>query len=172
MFSIPISDLQVGTSSFKFEIDKKFFDLFDESEVKSGVLTVSVEADKMATHIDLMIIIEGVVDVPCDRCLDIFGLPIYCENRLLVKYGNEANDEDPDVIVISQDEKELDLKQLFYEYIILSLPIQRIHPDDADGNSRCDVEMLKKIEEHKSKNIEEEKFTDPRWDILKKLKNN
>jgi uncharacterized protein len=67
------------------------------------------------------------------------------------------------------DEHELDMKQYFYEYILLALPIKRVHPDDKNGNSTCDPEMLKKLKEHI---ISEEVESDPRWDELKKLINN
>ena len=31
------------------------------------------------------------------------------------------------------DEHELDIKQYLYEFIHLALPIQRVHPEDKDG---------------------------------------
>ena len=62
----------------------------------------------------------------------------------------------------------LDLKQHFYEFIYLALPIKRVHPDDKSGNSTCDPDMLKKLNEHI---VEEEPDNDPRWDELKKLMN-
>ncbi len=97
-----------------------------------------------------------------------FDFPVECENRLLVKFGDTRDDSDPDIITIPRDEHELDLKQYFYEFIHLALPIQRIHPDDAEGNSTCDPVMLQKLKEHL---IEEEIKIDPRWDELKKLMN-
>jgi uncharacterized protein len=97
-----------------------------------------------------------------------FFYPVRCENRLLVKFGKEIDDEDPEIISLSADEHELDLQQLLYEYIYLALPIKRVHPDDADGNSTCDPAMLKKLNELI---VEEETENDPRWDELRKLIN-
>ena len=59
-------------------------------------------------------------------------------------------------------------KQHIYEYIQLALPIKRVHTDDSEGNSTCDPEMLKKLNEFI---VEEENNTDPRWDELRKLIN-
>ena len=75
---------------------------------------------------------------------------------------------DPDIITLPADEQELDLKQHIYEYILLSIPIKRVHPDDEFGNSTCDPFMLKKLEEFI---IDQENEIDPRWDELKKLMN-
>jgi uncharacterized metal-binding protein YceD (DUF177 family) len=73
------------------------------------------------------------------------------------------------MITIPADENDLDMKQYFYEYIVLALPIKRMHPDDSTGKRTCDPEMLEKLREHI---IGEENETDPRWDELKKLMNN
>ena len=73
------------------------------------------------------------------------------------------------LLLLPADEHELDLKQYIYEYIHLALPIKRVHPDDKNGKSTCDPEMLKKLKEHIVNNENE---NDPRWDELKKLMNN
>jgi uncharacterized protein len=169
IYSIPISGLKEGKHSYDFEIGKEFFEQFEESEIKEGKLTVIVEADKRSSHADLAVKISGEVSISCDRCLGVFSQPVSCENRLLVKFGKVYDERDPDIITIPADENELDMTQYFYEYILLALPIQRMHPNDRNGKSKCDPEMLQKLKEHVSS---EEERNDPRWDDLKKLMNN
>jgi len=169
LFTIPIGGMKEGHHSYNFDINKEFFDQFEESEIKEGSLKAVVEANKLTTHIDLSVRIEGSVNVSCDRCLELFRLPLSSENRLLVKFGRVSDDSDPDIITLPADENEFDLRQYFYEYILLALPIQRVHPVNENGKSACDPEMLKKLKEH----IADEEITnDPRWDELKKLMNN
>jgi uncharacterized metal-binding protein YceD (DUF177 family) len=88
-----------------------------------------------------------------------------------VKFGEDISTDDADVIYISTDEHELDLRQHLYEFIHLALPIRRVHPADKDGKIGCNPEMIKKLNELL---IDEDKQnnTDPRWDELKKLMNN
>jgi len=169
IYTIPVSGLKEGRHDFDFDINKEFFEQFKESEVKEGKIKAVVGADKRSTHIDLIINIKGVVSISCDRCLGIFSLPIDCTNRLLVKLGKVRDEDDPDIITIPAEEPDLDIKQYFYEYILLALPIQRIHPNDDDGNSTCDPGMLEKIQEHIAGDADGK---DPRWDELKKLMNN
>ncbi len=69
LYTIPVSGLKEGRHCFDFEIDKEFFDQFEESEVKEGTLIAIVEADKRSSHIDLSIRIDGTVRISCDRCL-------------------------------------------------------------------------------------------------------
>ena len=167
-YTIPLSGLKEGRHIIDFEIGKEFFELFEESEVKEGSLIANIEIEKRSSHADLAIRISGSVKVCCDRCLEMYLQPVVCENRLLVKFGKSIEDSDPDILSVSADEHELDMKQHMYEFIHLALPIKRVHPDDETGNSTCDPLMLEKLRELI---VEEENESDPRWDELKKLMN-
>ena len=167
-FAIPVYGLKPGRHIFDFEINKEFFDKFDESEVKEGELTAVVDAEKKSSHIELIIKITGKAEICCDRCLEKFYHTLESENRLVVKFGKTRDESDPDIITIPVDENELEMDQYFYEFIHLSLPIKRVHPDDEEGNCTCDPEMLRKINEHI---VNEGNENDPRWEELKKLMN-
>ena len=167
-YTIGLSVLKEGPHTIDFEIDNKFFENFEESEIKEGSLLAKIELEKRSSHVDLFIRISGNVKVCCDRCLEMFFYPVESESRLLVKFGKKIDDTDPDILSLTTDDHELDLKQHIYEYIHLALPIRRVHPDDHNGNSTCDPAMLKKLRELI---VEEESENDPRWDELKKLMN-
>ena len=169
LFIIPISGLKEGHHLFDFEIGDRFFEEFEESEIKEGTLSVSIELDKRSSHFDLIAKITGEVRVCCDRCLEMFFHPLACENRLIIKFGKNLDDSDPDIITIPAGEPELDIKQYLYEFIHLALPIQRVHPGDKTGINACNAEMLKKLNQYI---VSDEKENDPRWDELKKLINN
>jgi uncharacterized metal-binding protein YceD (DUF177 family) len=108
--------------------------------------------------------ISGTVRTTCDRCNEEFDMPLEGEYRLIVKVGgHETGDEDDDIITVAANEHELDLSQYLYEYITLSLPIRRVHPDGT-----CDEEVIKKLNDH----LTEGEEGDPRWDGLKNIKLN
>ncbi|MCU0455392.1 MAG: DUF177 domain-containing protein [Bacteroidales bacterium] len=168
-YSIPIGGLKEGTYTYDFTIGREFFEGFEESEVREGSGSVTVLADKRTSHLDLTIVISGTVMISCDRCLGMFSHPVECTNRLLVKFGKNLEESDPDIISVPRDENELDMAQYFYEYIMLALPIQRVHPPDSKGRSTCDPGMMLKLHEHE---VSGEETADPRWDELRKLINN
>jgi uncharacterized protein len=168
-YTIPLGGLKEGRHIIDFEIDKEFFELFEESEVKEGSLIANIVMDKRSSHLDLAIRISGNVRICCDRCLEMFFHPVVCENRLLVKFGKTIEDIDPDILSLPVGENELDMQQNIYEFILLALPIKRVHPNDKNGNCTCDPEMLKKLDELI---VEEDEEADPRWNELKKLMNN
>jgi uncharacterized protein len=169
LYVLPVSGLKEGRHLYDFEIGNKFFDEFEESEINEGSLSVNVELDKRSSHFDLIVKIKGEVRVCCDRCLEMFFQPIECENRLLVRFGKNWDDNDPDLITMPADEHELDIKQYLYEFIHLALPIQRVHPGDRPGKNSCNRDMLEKLNKHI---VNDERENDPRWDELRKLINN
>ncbi|MFA8449606.1 MAG: DUF177 domain-containing protein [Bacteroidales bacterium] len=165
-YRIAYQGLELGDHEFEFVINDEFFAAFESKDVERGNIQVSINLEKKETIMQLEISMSGLVEVSCSRCLDKFNRPVFIEEDLIVKQGNETFEESEEVLVLSENEDYLDLAQYFYEYIMLSLPFQVIHPDDEDGESTCDPEILKRLEGVQ----EEEEKTDPRWDALKKLK--
>ena len=77
-------------------------------------------------------------------------------------------------MIIGKDDHEIEVGQFMYEFIILALPVKRIHPTDSNGNSSCNPDMLEKLNAHRAKESDQKDQTDPRWDALKGIieKNN
>ncbi len=166
-YSIQFRELDVGSHHFSFDVDDRFFSYFEKSEIQEGSLQAEVELLKEERLTTLSIGIRGEVKVMCDRCLDYFMHPIDFSGTLYLKPEEESWEEKDktDVILVAPDESEVNLAQYFYESIHLELPLKRVHPLDENGNSTCDQEMLRILEEHQQKNDE----IDPRWNKLKNL---
>ena len=169
-FVIPFKGLSSGKHDFVFDIDDKFFDAFTESEINKGKVHVEVHLIKSGTMLELIFSLEGSVYVMCDRCLDDFDLSISYNTNLFVKFGETTEEQTDEIIVLSHNEFEIDLSQYIYEYIHLSLPYRRLHPDDENGISTCNKDMIKKLEEYLMD--EKAKTPDPRWNDLNNLLNN
>ncbi len=169
MYSIPLAGLKEARYTYEFRIGYDFFEAFEGSEIKRGEFTAVVVLQKCSTHLELDIVINGRAEVVCDRCLDPFFIPVSSANRLFVRQGKEWDEDDPDMITMPLDEHEIDLGQFFYEYIHLALPIKRIHPDDVNGNSTCNPDMIRKLSDHL---LHGEAHANPRWDDLRKLTGN
>ena len=167
-FIIPFEGLSVGNHQFVFDVNQLFFEEIAYSELKNGNVSVRLDFEKQDNMLVLQFLIKGRVEVVCDRCTDEFDFPIEGEYRLLIQFGDHFVEETDELIVIPRSESEINLAPFIYEYICLMLPIQRIHPNDKNGRSMCNPEMLEKLNEL-SFSI---KQVDPRWDVLKKLKKN
>jgi len=170
-YVIPFKGLKIGKHHFTFELDPLFFEQFDSSEIKRGKCAIEVTLYKNQDMMELSFKLKGYVEVTCDRCLEPFDLPFQISESLYVKFSEEGNGQTDDLLILSEKEHELDITQNIYEYIILHLPYQRIHPEDKFGNSMCNKEMILHLNEYLTDH-EAKEDTDPRWEQLRSLLNN
>ncbi|MCK4853565.1 MAG: DUF177 domain-containing protein [Bacteroidales bacterium] len=166
-YAIPFKGLKDGKHDFNFVADNSFFEQFDSSEVKKGVVNVQVELIKHSHFLELQFDITGKVTVNCDRCLEPFVTGIDHQAMLYVRYGDKTHEQSEDLLILADTENEIRLAQYIYEYIILALPYQRFHPE-IDGISGCNPEMVDKLNAHQA-DESENASEDPRWEKLKGL---
>ena len=169
-YDVSFSGLKNGRHEFKFEIDKTFFQLFDtEQEFTNPRIEVNVSLDKHTTFLEFEIKIKGLVELVCDITNENFDYPIKNEIKILVNFGEEYDDSNEDVITIPTGEHAFNVAHLIYENVMLSIPMKKISPNVSD-------EDLKILDQFSPKDIEvaeeEEHESDPRWDALKKLRDN
>jgi len=170
-FIIPFKTLSDRNHQFKYSIDGMFFENYEMSELQKGKINVIVTLEKTPTLLIFLYQLEGTANVMCDRCLDYFDLPINTEFQMYVKFGKERKEQTDEILIIPESDNEINIMQYIYEYINLSLPIRRIHPEDKDGFSQCNSVFLEKLKEL-SKTEKQNDEIDPRWEILKNIKLN
>lgn len=166
-YDIVFSGLKNGKHQFQFEIDKAFFQLFEtEQEFTEPKIVVDVFMEKHTTFLEFEVQTEGIINLICDISNENFDYPIKNELSVLVKLGEEYDDSDIDVITIPSKDHAFNVAQLIYENVILSVPMKKVSPHISNE----DLEILKKFSPPEE--IEEEPKSDPRWEALKKLKDN
>ena len=145
-YNIPYKGLSLGSHTFEFEVDDRFFQAFEHSEFRRGHGRVKVGLEKQSRMLSLAFDMTGEVEVSCDRCLEEFMLPFAYQGTLQVRFSETEKESDGEIMWISPNETELCLAQYIYESINLSLPYQRVHPTDAAGNSLCNADMLSRFQ--------------------------
>lgn len=171
-YTIPFVGLKQGLHQFEYDIDNTFFEHFEYDEFNSSAVKVDLEFSKKITMLELQFKATGTVNVNCDLTNEPFDLPIENEFFLVIKFGNEYNDENEELLILPHGEYEVNIQQYIYELIALAIPPKRVHPGVEDGTLESDI--LEKLDELSPKentieNTNEE--TDPRWDKLKNLLN-
>ena len=171
-FIIQFGGLKEGVHNFVFEINKEFFDLIEYAELSNSNLKIDFELNKMSSMLVFKFVANGTVELVCDRCLDEFDYQIDFDETIFVKFGEENQEIEADVVILERGSTEIDILELIYQLIIVYLPIKKIHSDDVDGNSTCNPQMLERINGTDFENeLEQEEVVDSRWNELKKLKN-
>ncbi|NOX47093.1 MAG: DUF177 domain-containing protein [Chlorobi bacterium] len=162
---IPFKGLNLGVHQYNWEIDKRFFEEVENSEIHDAKLSVDLKFEKQERMFVLQFAINGHIVVDCDRCLDDLEYPVKIEQTVFVKFGEEDLDETEEIIVIPETDYQFDVSSNIYEFVVLSLPMRKVHGEDENGGSLCNIEMLDKVNEYARK-----QKADPRWDKLKNLK--
>jgi uncharacterized metal-binding protein YceD (DUF177 family) len=170
-FLIPFVGLKLGKHHFEYQINNAFFENFEYDEFQNSDIKVSLVLDKKSTMLELDFKHKGTVNVPCDLTGEDFDLPLKGKMKLIVRFGEEFNNDNEELLILPHGEFEIDVEQYIYEMIALSVPQKRVHPGVKDGSLQ--TEALTKlnelrVKEEKVENKEEEDI-DPRWEKLKKL---
>jgi len=171
-YTIRLSGIELGNHKYSMICDKAFFELTELNEIVDGTIHVQIEMEKSANMLSLNFKFVGEITALCDRCLDFLTIPLDFTEFLvvnLVSHVDESFENIDNIWQLHEKAHELDLQHFLYESIKLALPTQLIHPNDNNGKSTCNPEMLHKLAQLTPKEYESTE-TDPRWDALKQLK--
>ena len=186
LYKVELKNLSPGVHEYEYFLENKFFVDIDGDEVQKGKVKVNLTVKRTSMVFDMNFQMEGIVYVPCDRCLDDMELPVSTQNKLVVKFGKEYAEESEEIVIIPEEEGEINLAWFIYEFIALAIPMKHIH---APG--KCNKAMSSKLKKHTARRADDEdEFdeeaaddivvdddaadmpSDPRWDALKGLVEN
>lgn len=170
--TIQFSGLKSGRYEYNYILDSGFFRSFENEELCDGNVEFAVNLEKNERHLLINFTFKGIIKSTCDRCLGELEIPVEGEQTLCVKFSDTETSEDEDVVFLPEDAYQIDLAQWMYEYVAISLPMLKVHPE-----GECDPEMVKFIceerieDEMNSNEVRElpDGESDPRWDALKQL---
>jgi uncharacterized metal-binding protein YceD (DUF177 family) len=172
-FEIAFVGLKPGIHEFNYLIDDKFFEPFQQQDFHNCNANVKLLLDKKSSFMILKFEIGGTLEVTCDRCNNNLPLELWDEFIMTVKMVEEpeqmnGQEDDPDVCYISQSENHLDLANWIYEFISLSIPMQKVCEFEKMDGPYCNPTALDVL---KNLGAKDEKTTEnPIWKGLEKFK--
>ena len=166
-YLIPFSGLKIGKHQFDYQLDNTFFKHFDYDEFNDASIKVNIVLEKKTTMLELDFKHKGTVNVPCDVSGEEFDLPIKGKFKLLVKFGDEFNDENEELLILPHGEFQFSVAQYIYETIVLSIPLRRVHPGIKDGSLTEVIQKLESLAPKEGKTEEQKDDIEPRWENLK-----
>jgi len=171
LYRVNIVGLSNKVHHFEYDLGDEFLNLYGKDLLTAGSFVVNVALDKHETFLEADISIEGTAQLVCDRSLETFDQPVSTRGRMIFKYGETDEELSDEIVVIHRDTVSLDLGQYFYEFIGLALPMKRLHPRFQDEDTDEDGKIVYSSDPNSGKDEDtNDKPTDPRWDVLKKLK--
>lgn len=170
-YDIQFVGLKLGKHIYDYEINQTFFEYFEFDEFNTINVNLNIHLEKKTTLLELNFSGNGSVNINCDVSNEPYDQPINFNFNLVVKFGQEYNNENDSILIIPHGSYEINIAQYIYELIVLSIPQKRIHPGVEDGT--LNSEILRKLEDlSPNADLKVESSSndvDPRWNKLKKL---
>jgi uncharacterized metal-binding protein YceD (DUF177 family) len=170
-YDIQFVGLKLGKHIYDYEINQTFFEYFEFDEFNTINVNLNIHLEKKTTLLELNFSGNGSVNINCDVSNEPYDQPINFNFNLVVKFGQEYNNENDSILIIPHGSYEINIAQYIYELIVLSIPQKRIHPGVEDGT--LNSEILRKLEDLSPnadlKGESSSNDVDPRWNKLKKL---
>ena len=140
-YMIDLLGLAQGHTLLSMRLDDAFFEAEDQTEILGGDVSVGLDIERCGEVFIVKSSAEGSVAVVCDLCLDAMEQPVASETTFSVRLGDE-DDYSDDVVIVSRERAQIDMRWLLTEQIILALPIKHVH---APG--KCNAAMTEKLME-------------------------
>ncbi len=174
-FEIAFVGLKPGVHEFNYDLNNQFFIDKGAVDYTNATANVKLLLEKNTGFMLLKFEIGGKADVNCDRCGNPLKMDLWDEFKMLVKLVDnpeEMNEqeEDPDVFYLSRTESHLDVSNWLYEFVTLSIPMQRMCSPEEMGGPQCNNEVLRKLKDMEAKTMENNANT--LWKGLDKFKDN
>ena len=168
-FDIEFVGLKLGLHDFEYNIENTFFENIDFIDFNDINAVVKVKLVKKTTLLELNLESKGTVDINCDITNELFKQSVNNSFDIVVKFGQEFNNENEEILILPHKVHKLNVEQLIYELITLSIPQKRIHPGVLDGTLKSDIlDKLNELSPKENVTINKGEI-DPRWEKLKKI---
>lgn len=165
-YKVRILGVKDGSHEDFFDINGEFFESFVNSDVTNCKIKVVSMLIKDRNKLKLNLGFKGkIYNLLCDLCASEATIPVNNSISVLLHENDEEIDNTDEIIYIKPNQHEIDVSQLIYEGIILSIPSKIEHR--GKGNDKCDNEMKVLLDKYAEKTKDR---NDPRWDKLNKLK--
>lgn len=167
-FDIQVYKLDNKQHEYEYVVENDFFSEFEGDFVESGKVEIQLLLDKRENLMELNFDFSGYVDLISDRSLEPFQYPIEINKKLLYKYGEEEQELEDDVMVITKNTQVINVGHFIYETIALQIPLKKLHPDEIEEDEEHNDYVY--IDDAEEEIEQDEENIDPRWAALKNLK--
>ncbi|HEU0110785.1 MAG TPA: DUF177 domain-containing protein [Flavisolibacter sp.] len=171
-YEIAFVGLKPGVHEYSYEVTDRFFEDYGPQDFSNVQAPVKLKLEKNNSFMILRFEIGGKADVTCDRCNNELPLQLFDEFTVTVKMVEDPalmneQEEDPDVYYISRGESHLDVKDWIYEFVNLSIPMQKTCEHENMDGPYCNPAARELLKGMKPQEVPKE---NPLWKGLEKFK--
>ena len=145
-YKVQLASLPQGNFRQEFICDTQFFKNMENEDVVNADVKVHLDLENRNGLYSLMFTLKGVVQVPCDRCLDPIDIDVDTTYNIKVEYGDSYNDASDDLLIIPASNPYLNVAYMLYDTILLTIPMRHVHP-----LGKCNRAMAAALSKHKAR---------------------
>lgn len=150
-YKVQLASLPEGKFEQDFVCDTAFFKNMENDVVSNADVNVHLDLEHRRGLYDLKFTLKGLVQVPCDRCLDPIDIDVDSTYNIKVEYGDTYDDASDDLLIIPSDNPYLNVAYMLYDTILLAIPMRHVHP-----LGKCNRAMAAALNKHKVRGGEDD----------------
>lgn len=171
-FEIAFVGLKPGVHEFNYDINERFFEEYNDQDFKNPSAHVKLLLEKSTGFMILRFQIGGKAEVTCDRCGNNLPIQLFEDFTVTIKMTDDpelmnGQEEDPDVYYISRAESHIDVKDWIYEFVNLSIPMQKTCEYESMDGPYCNPSAKELLNNMRPA---ENEGTNPVWKGLEKFR--
>lgn len=171
-FEIAFVGLKPGNHEYRYTVNDRFFEEYNDQDFRNVDAVVRLMLEKNNGFMILRFETGGKAEVTCDRCNNNLPIQLFDEFTVTVKMTDDPEimnnqEEDPDVYYISRGESHLDVKDWIYEFVNLSIPMQKTCEYENMDGPHCNPTARELLNNMKAEGKE---GTNPIWKGLEKFR--
>lgn len=128
VYKLPLKGIAQGSFQYDYILDDTFFANREGFDISGGEIKITLTGERINDVFNIEAHVRGFTNTLCSRCEGPLLYPLDTNYHAVIKLGSEASDDCDEEIVVSRDNPTLDLEELFYSYVVLSIPMHRTHP--------------------------------------------
>ena len=172
-YEIAFVGLKPGIHEYNYKVDDNFFEEFGQQDFRKCEAQVKLKLEKSSSSFMILRFeVGGSAEVSCDRCSNELPFQLFDEFTVTIKLVDEPDllneqEEDPDVYYLSKGESHLDVKNWIFEFINLSIPMQKTCEYENMDGPFCNAAAREILQSSKKG---ESAVENPIWKGLNKFK--
>lgn len=166
-----IVEIPEGSSERTLELGPEDLDLGDYPFL-GGVIDLSFY--RTIHFIRVNFTIDSDIELVCDRSLEPFKYPVEADYEVLFKVDVQEESETAEGAVrrFNFSTNTLDIEDEVRDTVLLNIPIKKLHPKYLDEHGNPKEFEVQSFGDVREDDDDDPEIADPRWEKLKKLKNN
>ena len=150
-YKVQLASLPEGKFEQEFVCDTQFFKNMENPDVVNSDVKVHLDLEYRNGIYNLDFTFKGLVQVPCDRCLDPIDIEVDTTYNIKVEYGDSYDDASDDLLIIPAANPYLNVAYMLYDTILLAIPMRHVHP-----LGKCNRAMAAALSKHKVRGAEDD----------------